>query len=533
MVAIAFRFPAGRYHATPWGHHVNEAEVEWPPSPWRILRALVATFHRKGWEECHAVETLDALIEALSGELPAYRLPPAIRAHSRHYMPQAESNIARLTFDANGRRVGWIPDPNNKAKTKPDTALIFDAFARIDPKDELVADWPVSLTDEQRSLLDGLLDDLGFLGRAESWVEARMLEDWDGEANCRPSAIAIDTETGEALEPVQLIAPVPPAEYGPWREGIVAEYGLDAKTLKKALRQIRDTLPETLAGTLRAETSDLQKAGWSVPPGARFITYQRPYGCFMTASQPRRSRRKQSPDAVTTARLTLTGTPLPRVEDSVRIGELVRKALMARSSKGNGDQRIPQVISGHDMPKGNRHGHAFYLPEDSDDDGHIDHLIIHAEAGLAGDALQLIDRLDRLWAHNRGEWQVMLEQYGTAGQISGSRHVGQSRVWYSTTPYLHPWHLKKRFDIEDQILRECRIRGLPQPAVEPLPAVMIHGKLRRSVHFHRFRSKRGLTQPDTRGSFWRLSFSEPVTGPLALGFGCHFGLGLFARRDED
>jgi CRISPR-associated protein Csb2 len=38
---LRLRFPGGRYHATPWGHHVNEGQVEWPPSPWRLLRALM------------------------------------------------------------------------------------------------------------------------------------------------------------------------------------------------------------------------------------------------------------------------------------------------------------------------------------------------------------------------------------------------------------------------------------------------------------------------------------------------------------
>jgi CRISPR-associated protein Csb2 len=36
-----------------------------------------------------------------------------------------------------------------------------------------------------------------------------------------------------------------------------------------------------------------------------------------------------------------------------------------------------------------------------------------------------------------------------------------------------------------------------------------------------------LNQPDRHGSFWRLTFAEPVPGPIALGFACHFGLGLF------
>jgi len=42
MLALSFTFPGGRYHATPWGRHVNEADLEWPPSPWRIVRALIA-----------------------------------------------------------------------------------------------------------------------------------------------------------------------------------------------------------------------------------------------------------------------------------------------------------------------------------------------------------------------------------------------------------------------------------------------------------------------------------------------------------
>jgi len=31
-----------------------------------------------------------------------------------------------------------------------------------------------------------------------------------------------------------------------------------------------------------------------------------------------------------------------------------------------------------------------------------------------------------------------------------------------------------------------------------------------------------------RGFAVRLLFDDPVPGPIALGYGCHFGLGLFA-----
>src|SRR5258708_11050641 len=83
MIAIEFRFLAGRYHATPWGHHVNEGVVEWPPSPWRLLRALVATYYRarpSNVTEGHLRRILEELAKP-----PSFHLPPAASAHTRHY----------------------------------------------------------------------------------------------------------------------------------------------------------------------------------------------------------------------------------------------------------------------------------------------------------------------------------------------------------------------------------------------------------------------------------------------------------------
>ena len=504
MVAIAIRFPAGRYHATPWGRHVNEAEVEWPPSPWRILRALVATYHRKGWDERHGVETLDALVETLAARLPSYSLPPAVRAHSRHYMPQGVFKSGR-----------------------EDTSLVFDAFARTEKGAELVAYWPLELADEQRHLLAGLLGDLGFLGRAESWVDAALLDQWEGEINCRASTISADTQTGEAREPVQLIAPVAPGDYVDWRADVIGEHGLDARKPNKTQRRILETLPPTLAGALRAETGDLQRAGWSMPPGAQYVTYQRPYDSFAPARVTQRG--SQRPRHATTVRLALTGKPLPRIEDAIRIGELVRKAAIKQAERvGKGD--VPPAISGHGLPTGNRHGHAFYLPEDADGDGHIDHILVHAADGLDATAVRALDRIAKLWERDRGEWGVVLEGYGQAADLADSACLGRTRHWRSVTPYLHPWHVKKGFGVAEQIARECRERGLevPEVRIEPPPFEGPDGRTRRAVHFHRFRTTRKrLTQPDTRGQFVTLAFPEPIDGPLALGFGCHFGLGMF------
>jgi CRISPR-associated protein Csb2 len=84
--------------------------------------------------------------------------------------------------------------------------------------------------------------------------------------------------------------------------------------------------------------------------------------------------------------------------------------------------------------------------------------------------------------------------------------------------------------ILDQLRREWHARDtLLSEIVEirEIPSIQYGGRTLRPLHFHRFRRKRGLVQPDTTGRLLEVRFAHPVRGPLALGFGCHFGLGLF------
>lgn len=492
MLALAFTFPAGRYHATPWDRHVNEGAVAWPPEPWRILRALISTWHHKVEHTGrHMRATLLGLVESLAAHLPEYHLPAANHSHTRHYMPQFASGS---------------------------TALVFDAFAATGKDDPLTVVWQgVSLPAEQAALLDDLLAVMGYLGRAESWVEARRIES-PPPSNCRPGVDALDADTGEIKgELVTLVAPLPQVEYEALRQRFLGD--------KKAARKLADTLPADLLSALSVDTAVLRRQGWSQPPAARKASYLRP----VDALRPVRSVRRVVPQRATAAQFVLIGKPLPRVEDSLRIGELLRAAVMSEAKKRLGHDRVPPTFSGHGLPADNRHRHAFYLPWDSDGDGRIDRLLLHVSAGMDGEQCRLVEGLDRLWSRDSGgEWRLMLEGIGDS---SVSTLLSASTRWQSATPYLHPWHCKKGFGIEEQIRRECRERGLPQP-IELIhrPLVEVGSQQRRAVQFHRFRGRRGVRQPDLHGSFWRLTFGEPVAGPLALGFGCHFGLGLFVPR---
>jgi len=491
MLAITFTFLGGRYHATPWGRHVNEGAVAWPPEPWRVLRALIATWHHKVKHlGSHQESTLLALIESLAKELPHYTLPPASHSHTRHYMPQ------------------WKPD---------DTSLVFDAFAVVARDQPLHIHWPhIDLPSDQTALLDELLAVIGYLGRAESWVEARRT-DHASQANCVPGNQSVDQSTGELLgEVTSLLAPLPSGDY----QDVRARFLTD----KRAIKKLEATLPESLLKALSVETATLRKQGWSQPPGARKVSYLRP----VDALRPKRVPRKVPTSRVTTACYLLVGKPLPRVEDSLRIGELFRAAMMGQAKRAFGEHAVPPNFSGHGLVDNSRHQHAFYLPWDKNGDGRIDRLLLHVPASMEVQERRVAENVRRLWSRGGSEWRVILEDVGNTD--IGGELLDRASEWESVTPYLHPWHVKKTLSIEDQIRRECRERGLPEPsALLRLPQISAGERHRKPIHFHRFRNKRGLPQPDTAGSFWRLTFNESVTGPIALGYGCHFGLGLFKR----
>lgn len=503
MLAISFTFPAGRYHATPWGQHVNEGGVEWPPSPWRVLRALIATWHRKldpsNWPE----PTLDSLIAKLAGGMPVYALPPATLSHTRHYMPVIEGKNRKPT-------------------------LIFDAFARVSDSAQLVVAWPeVELTGDEHHLLDALVTRLGYLGRAESWVQAELLIDWNGPINCRASEISTDISTGDSTEPVSVIASLSQENYAMRRTELLAGSHVGTFSTKE-LKAFQATLPERLLDALRLDTSDLQVVGWSAPPSARFVTYQRRYGCFTTRFHASTSSTREPSFWI---RLALGGKPLPRIEDAVKVAELVRSASMCEVQKSG--LEIPPVISGHDLPSENRHGHAFFLPEDMDHDGRIDHVVIVAAMGLSAEVVDAISHIRRLWEAGGSTWPVLLEASGSMASVPDG-YLSRARTWISVTPYLHPWFAKRGFGYVEQLERECRERGIAEPSsIEVLETVDGgRGRQLRALQFRRIRGKRALRQPDRLGRLLRLRFADPVAGPLALGFGCHFGLGLFRPDTE-
>lgn len=583
MLAISFRFPAGFYHATPWGRHVNEGEVEWPPSPWRVLRALQATWFLKGEfvakltvteptpagstaagftatgstvagsavtrstaADSTATDTtfsefppvgntvglteLQVLIHALAADVPVYHLPPATRGHTRHYMPGAGG----------------------------ETSLVFDAFVRINPKQEVIMAWPkVVLSESQGALLDGLLMRMGYLGRSESWVEARRLPDWRGTPNCYPATQADLYGNEESVsEPIRVMGVQTEDEFAVWRQGALAgiavaqaEPPLPSSTSRHrgGNRKTKLELPESVFAALLVDTSELEQSGWNQPPGSVWVTYLRPDSIFAGdfagdfAREPRPFAATTQNAEVNIARFALAGKPLPSILESVSLGELFRRAVLHWSGAG-----APSLVSGrdeHHQVLADGHHHAFFLSEDADGDGRIDHVILYSLDFFPPQVMTAVNSLRKIWtADHARQWEVYLEGVGSTLQAATSGRefsplVSRARIWHSVTPYLHPWHSKKngKFGAVEQLAKEMRLRGLPEPLeVRWEPFVWAGGRPITPIQFRRFRSQgsRNQVQPDRHGAFYTITFAEPVEGPLVFGYGCHFGLGLFAPVDK-
>lgn len=495
MTVVTFRFLAGRYHATGWDHHVNEGTIEWPPSPWRILRTLVAASYRLPTLPARAL--LGRLVEKLSVSDPSYWVPRASAAHVRHYMPT----------------------------TGDTTTKVLDAFAAVglgpdDPAAELAIGWPdVELSAEEAELLDALLEQIGYLGRAESWVEGRRLTSGAPAWNAEPTE-------GAGPEYVRLQAPLSAAELAEWVDRT-------RPTLPKGV-----TVPTTLLEVLHQDTERLFKAGWTDAPGTRWVTYRFAHAPFRsTARRQQQSNQMPSPDF---ARFAVASTVPPRLVDAVPLAERLRDALMAWSREGE-EARPSPIFAGKDADgrplDGNRHAHLLAVDEDCD--GRVEFLDVWAPAGFGPREVKALQGVATrgLWSRSGHDIRLVLLHLGHRhpdgrGTSVPARALSHSANWRSSTPFVCPRHAKVRGGRlidgpEDQVRRALRQAGLPEPQViervdhaDTIPALPWY-------RFVRTRRSGGGAIADHRGYGFRLTFAEPVQGPIAIGYGAHFGLGQF------
>jgi CRISPR-associated protein Csb2 len=509
MTVLELSFPAGRFHATPWGRHVNEGAVEWPPSPWRILRALIATWHWKTKSEV-AESLMRSLVIKLAVP-PRFRLPPATAAHTRHYMPYNEGKNERTT-------------------------KVFDTFIQLAEQAPLLAAWDVGLTEAERAALKTLADRLGYLGRAESLVEARLLECITGlELNAEPLS------EGEALpegkELVRLLASMGSNGYESWHADFIQK-ALDALGSKPAGAQKKKLpqVPEDLFAALHADTGDLQAAGWNLPPGAQFVNYARPENAFSPATRPRARRAGRYP---TIARFALTSVVPPAITKALSVGEQVHKVLCSET-----------ISNGHPIftgagSKDHQHAHVFCESID-DSNAHITHVTVYSPEGFDHNAVEALRRIQWTWGFSGHDLRTVLHGIGQPDEFKSSLFA-TSKIWRSVTPFVSTRHTKAFRDgrpkMDDNgwqvgsaahdLLRLLALNPKWQGAKicrqisEHDHPFHFGSRKFRSLQFQTIRYGGKGSRGHESGAAFVIEFPEPVSGPLAVGYGAHFGLGLF------
>ena len=227
MPVLEILFPAGRYHATAWGRNVNEGEPEWPPSPFRLARALVDMRFRR-----HADIGDEQLQNALLllGGSPRFSLPPFGKSTVKYYQDQGKNPLERQP--------------------------VLDAFVCVCKEDALYMDLPMARS-EAFLTLEKLLLSLPYLGRSESWISARVCDSLPDRRtwNCVPVAHSVQLE-----EMIHVQTLLEPRQY-------------DLLPYLPSTGAGRKKRPCTWLEALTLSTSTLLKNGWNRHPLLGQCTY--------------------------------------------------------------------------------------------------------------------------------------------------------------------------------------------------------------------------------------------------------------------
>jgi CRISPR-associated protein Csb2 len=425
-----------------------------------------------------------------------------------------------------------------------DRTKVFDTFVVPESRSPVEFLWTdATLEEEERRVTSLVLSRLGTLGRAESWCEARLIDPVPhglrDRINCRPLESSI---IPPGFEPVRVLA-ADPVTWSDWSYG------------KRAAR------PDP-AWNLLAETADLHSERWSDPPGSRWIAYVLPSDALAVKPGSRQPRRATERPRFRVARYMIDAQVLPPVTETLPLAERARAYLMGiynrvmqqsprfEADPGEPSRFLSETFAGKDS--GGRplkdHGHAFYIPADEDGDGLIDHLTIFAERGFNSEEATAVDRFRHMKFGEGEPIRLVLIGLGSEGDLRAP-HFEKAKTWVSATPFLASRYPKRRGQKRDDSdilrwdnevgfvrhnlleefsrLRERRPDLTLPLTVEPLPDRKCGTRGLRPIQFKRYRRKRDDDGGRRLCGTFRVTFPEPIAGPLCVGHSSHFGMGLF------
>jgi CRISPR-associated protein Csb2 len=510
-VILRQSFPLGRFHATRWNQNPFEDPYgEWPPSPWRLLRALAARWFQYSRETGNGnIDLRNRLLAKLAREVPSFWLPDTTwRGFPiRQYQPTG---------------VGWSDaQKKNPGYKRPGTTLVQDHYRALPPAESVLWVWHenTELDRDETALLQELLKRILYFGRTESFCRFEPIQGGQAAVNCRLSA--------QAGSGNPVLVPVPGGDLN--LEALFASTDGDC-VAEGSGYQVRDLLKER-----------------RIPPGTAWYYATIPAN---KAPAPAAGPRWRHPLGLRALQFAVGGRVYPPAAHWVKLTERFRAAVIRQRclqiSRGathrywelaSGQREALSLIRGLEA-HGKRiqgEGTAFFalfpdakgaptrliswrLSPFTDDE--IDAYLAATEQPLA-------------WEWGSADWRVRLVPlpFAVAGP---EEYWARGAVWEATTPFVLPSGLQRfrrhgrvrKGETPDACLKKLlKKSGFPEANVELLQREPTWVTIHETLQERRLRERRTRMRP---GYFFRLRFETAVQGPIAVGHSCHFGLGLFA-----
>lgn len=502
------QFPLGRFYATRWNQSpFEDRHGEWPPSPWRLLRAMAARwiqYSRESGDE--DISLRDVLLKTLASEVPSFCLPdftwraePAVRQYHK----------TGVEWTAKGKK-----DAGYK---KAMTTLVPDHCRAIPSSQSIFWFWPSieAMPTRLINLLDQLLRRILYFGRAESLCRIRRVQELPNgvEPNCHLSPSTSDHP------PVLIAAPGIP---------------LDLESLL-------------------ASTDDLVSQGRLVPRGAVWHYATLPLRQSVSIRRP--SPRNSSID-LRVIQFAVGGRVYPSIAQWVRLTEKFRDRVLRElaglltGDRGVRFDELPasqrdefatlsgKLSSGSPLT-GHRHVFFALFPNDN---GFPTRLVVFRREHFKPEEVEALmaasEKPISLQPQSR-EWQLRFVPLPFS--VPAPRALGFetdcARVWKSITPFVSPGgrlHFRKNGrmrpgETPERLLEKLLLKnGFPQPTIrrganaDSAEWVAIH-----ETKEQRAKRRQLGTRAVLPGYRFEIAFLEPVSGPICVGHSCHFGLGLF------
>jgi len=576
-IVLRQEFPLGRFHATPWRvNPFDDPHGEWPPSPWRLVRAVTARWYQWVREtgtkpNLAEIETLQA---ALCKSAYAFHLPPSAGRGSplRQYHPtEFEMDPPNWRHVACFHRdTGIVETPegraNKESKAKPKTPKGVKLAERWL---EARLEWEVTVkdkgADESKKKVEEILGapaapwqrvaDAGARGYGRSlvqdnyWCVSPEAPVWwfiDGQSWTSELVAVLDpclarmTYFGRA-ETLTRIRRVGSRETFPAPNCTL----VDERT--RGAVPILSPLGSATRADIERTTDDPEAVKRSVPPGTRVLYAVRPP--HPVARERRRAPAHQPDCHLMQFALGWNVTPDPRT--IVRLtsrfrGRVIHELLRLKTGDASATwsrvgREVREALSdmaGKDADgeplKGHRHTEYLAWCEE----GRPTRLLVWRGSRSFDDyeyeAILLAASRDVSWAaagSDADKWKVRLIPLDRAVPPPPGFDGTSAAIWQSVTPYVPPrYHLRsgkqrERESVAVQVRREISERGIHAGAEVTVEEVSSPQWV--SVHVPRSRASERESLGDRRGYLLRLTFSEPLRGPLRLGHSSSFGLGLF------